>query len=245
VRLRRADGTEYQSQLTATMSGAIAQASRDAVFQPVTEKFRWLSNQIAYINLSRLQESDVPTILEQIANARALLLDLRIYPETGAARQLLLPRLTAQPAASLPMFLRFSNHPDFARRHLSPVPQFIQPVSPQLRMPMVVMSSRYSISNNEHVLGYLQSMRIPVLGEATYGINGNITLFRLAGGAERNGLSGYFTGMQVNQHDGSALIGRGIQPDIVVPVTAKGLRERRDVQLEAAQAYLEQRLARP
>jgi C-terminal processing protease CtpA/Prc len=143
------------------------------------------------------------------------------------------------------MFLRFSNHPDFARRHLSPVPQFIQPVSPQLRMPMVVMSSRYSISNNEHVLGYLQSMRIPVLGEATYGINGNITVFHLAGGATRNGLSGYFTGMQVNQHDGSALIGRGIQPDILVPVTAKGLRERRDVQLEAAQAYLEQRLARP
>jgi len=245
VKLRRADGIEYQSQLTATMSGAISQASIDDVFQPKTQTFRWLNNQIAYINLSQLQNHEVPAILEQLANARALLMDLRRYPDSSGAHHLLFPRLTAEPAASLPMFMRFSNHPDFARRYLSPVPQFVQPVSPQLTMPMVVMSSRYSISNNEHVLGYLQSMRIPVLGEATYGINGNITVFHLAGGATRNGLTGYFTGMQVNQHDGSALIGRGIQPDIVVPVTSKGLRERRDVQLEAAQVYLEQRLPRP
>lgn len=243
--LRRADGTEYQTQLTATMSGAIAQASREAVFQPLTEKSRALNNQLLYVNLARLQDSDVPAVLTQVQNARGLVLDLRLYPESSAAWRLFLPHLTAQAAPSLPMSYRFSNHPEFARRYQRAIPQFVQPIAPQLTMPAVVLSSRYSVSNNEHLLGFFQSMRIPVLGEPTFGINGNITLFRIAGGSERNGLSGYFTGMQVHQHDGSALIGRGIQPDLLVPVTAKGLREGRDVQLEAAQAYLEQRLARP
>ena len=112
-------------------------------------------------------------------------------------------------------------------------------------MPVVILSSRYSISQNEHALGYAQSIGIPVLGEATAGINGNVTSFHLLGGAENGGLSGMFTGMVVNQHGGSKFIGVGIQPDIPAPLTIEGIRQQKDVQLEAAVQYLNQRLAQP
>ena len=136
------------------------------------------------------------------------------------------------------MHFLYASHPDYLHRFRAPEPQFIQPQTPLLNLRSVVLSSRYSISNNEHLLGYLQSMAVPVMGEATYGINGNITQFNLLGGVNNNGLSGYFTGMQVSQHNGSRLIGRGIQPDLLVPVTASGLRAGRDEQLAAAQALL-------
>ena len=92
--------------------------------------------------------------------------------------------------SSLPMYYLFANHPEPQLRHQLRILQSRAGQSQALAMPVVVLSSRYSISQNEHALGYAQSIGLPVLGETTAGINGNITLFHILGGAERGGISG-------------------------------------------------------
>ncbi|NQY36536.1 MAG: hypothetical protein HRT37_16495 [Alteromonadaceae bacterium] len=79
---------------------------------------------------------------------------------------------------------------------------------------------------------------IPILGEPTYGINGNASFIHLLGGNKKDGVSVVFTGMKVTQHDGSLLRGVGIQPDILVPVSIDTIKQGEDTQLQKAIEYL-------
>lgn len=244
LQLKRVGGTEYQTTLLASESLDILQAVQDEVFQPKRPPFQWLTPEVAYVNLARTESADMTQTLSELQKARAIVLDLRAYP-TLASWLELLPRLTSRAVPSLPMYRRFANHPDYTQRYRQQSPQLLQPQAPWLHVPVVALSSRYSISRNEHLLGYIQSMGIPVLGEQTFGINGEVALFEIAGGAQSRGLTGYFTGMEVNQHDGSRLSGRGIVPTLQQEVTLAALQSGEDAQLAAAQRYLLQRLAQP
>ena len=83
---------------------------------------------------------------------------------------------------------------------------------------------------------------IPILGEPTYGINGNASFIHLLGGNKKDGVSVVFTGMKVTQHDGSLLRGVGIVPDIAVTLTIDAIKKGEDIQLQAAIDYLELQL---
>lgn len=243
LRLRRPNGTEYQTTLLASEPLDMLQQVQEQRFQPQGSQFAWLTPELAYVNLARTESADMAQTISELQKARAIVLDLRAYP-TLASWFELLPRLTSRPVASLPMYHRFVSHPDYSQRYRRQIQQQLQPQTPWLHVPVVALSSRYSVSRNEHLLGYIQSIGIPVLGEDTFGINGEVTLFEIAGGAQARGLTGYFTGMEVNQHDGSRLAGRGIVPDIPQPVTLAALQSGEDVQLVAAQRYLQQQLAK-
>lgn len=113
---------------------------------------------------------------------------------------------------------------------------------PFFDVPVIVLASRYSVSQNEHALGYVQDAGLPILGEATYGINGNVTNIHMLGGSDNGGLTVSFTGMKVTQHDGSLLRGVGIIPDIHVAVTIDSIVKGEDIQLNKAVEYLQQQL---
>ena len=241
--LRNAAGQLYQSTQLATQNGVFAREVYARLSQQQLPQFQQLNADVAYVNVSKTTPEQITTTLNQLRQSKAVVLDLRNYPESWEGWQSLLAYFAQQSMSSLPMYFHFANHPDPQLRYQSQIVQTRTAQTPRLTMPVVVLSSRYSISQNEHALGYAQSIGIPVLGEATAGINGNVTEFHLLGGVENGGLSGMFTGMMVNQHDGSRFIGVGIQPDIPAPLTIEGIRQQKDVQLEAAVNYLNQRLA--
>jgi len=243
--LRNATGQLVQSTQQATQNGLFAREVYARLSQQQLPQFQQLSADIAYVNVSKTAPDNLNSTLNQIRQSKAVVLDLRNYPQSWEGWQSLLAYFAPQSMSSLPMFYHFANHPDPQLRYTSRVLQTRASQGPRLTMPVVILSARYSVSQNEHALGYAQSIGIPVLGETTAGINGNITPFNLLGGADAGGLSGMFTGMVVNQHDGSPLIGVGIQPDIPAPLTIEGIRQQKDVQLEAAVRYLNQRLALP
>ncbi len=240
--LRNKSGQLYQSTQQANQNGIFAAEVSAKLSQRQLPQFQQLSPDIAYVNVSKTAPEHMESTLSQLRQSKAVVLDLRNYPQSWDGWQTLLSYFTRQSMSSLPMYYLFANHPEPQLRHQLRILQSRAGQSQALAMPVVVLSSRYSISQNEHALGYAQSIGLPVLGETTAGINGNITLFHILGGAERGGISGRFTGMLVNQHDNSRFIGVGIQPDIAVPLTVEGIRQQKDEQLDAAIRYLNQRL---
>lgn len=200
-----------------------------------------LDNQIHYVNLSALEAEDVEPMLEKITEAKAVVLDLRNYPNwqgwTG-----FLPHFADYPIKTLPLFYLFTTSPNQQVTSLVQSAQSFTNQAPFFNVPVIVLASRYSISQNEHALGYVQDAGLPILGEATYGINGNVTYLHMLGGSDNGGLTVGFTGMKVTQHDGSRLRGVGIIPDIHVAVTIDSIVTGEDIQLNKAVEYLQQQL---
>ena len=64
----------------------------------------------------------------------------------------------------------------------------------------------------------------------------------MLGGSSNGGLSTYMTATNAKQHDDSRLRGVGIIPDILVPITEETIRQQKDIQLEQAIVYLNEKL---
>jgi C-terminal processing protease CtpA/Prc len=71
------------------------------------------------------------------------------------------------------------------------------------------------------------------VGSSTDGANGEEIYVRIPGG-----LLARFTGMEIFHHDGRPLQQVGIQPDVLVRPTLRGLRAGKDEVLDRAVRYL-------
>jgi len=240
--LKNVNEIEYQITMFKT-ENAIGTfvATRSMLSYENSDKHRIINDNIHYVNVSELEGSDVNAIINLIDNAKAIVLDLRTYPNWQSWRGFL-AHFIDQPIHSLPMNKYQYSYPNQHGSTLIDVPQELEPATSIIDVPVIALASRYSISQNEHALGYVQDANIPILGENTYGINGNVTRIYLLGGAENTGLEISITGMKVTQHDGSLLRGVGIVPDIAVPLTIDAIKKGEDIQLQAAIDYLQLQL---
>lgn len=240
--LKNQSGDIYYSTQRSDMSLWIQSQAVSSLTFNGTPQYQELEGDIGYVNLAATLPADVAPTISKLRSKKAVVLDLRNYPEHWQGWSELITAFAGEPVDSGPMYYHFSNHPEPALRYRKRVPQTIYPQNPPMLQPMVVISSRYSISQNEHALLYAQNAGIPVLGEASFGVNGEITEYSIRGGFDLGGITGFFTGMEVTQNDHSPLLGVGIQPDLPVPLTVEGIRQQTDVQLEAARQYLLQQL---
>jgi C-terminal processing protease CtpA/Prc len=240
------DGKVYQtSQVSSYERFAIYSRARDQYAGRDDSITRDLGEGLYYINVSALQSEHRAEVDEVLSKAKGIVLNLRSYPATWDGWSDTLARLIDKNITSLPLYGHNPYRPDRMDTEITRIEQFIEPIRPKVSVPAVVLSSKFSISQNEHALGYVQSAGIPILGEATYGIDGNITYVSFsAHPKESDGFAIIFTGMEIRQHDQSQLIGVGIIPDIEVPRTIQGIRSGEDEQLTAAIAYLKDQIER-
>lgn len=209
---------------------------RDFYNLPLTQ---WLEPGLLYANLSdAVDDSAIRQVNAELSRAKGVVFDLRRYPKAFSMVELF-ARFSTQTVNSLPMRHLWPSGPDEAPRYL---------VSPQstpgigdLRIPALVICSRSSQSYNEHVLGYAQSAGLKIMGEPTSGANGNITTMTFS---QLPGFSITFTGMELRQHDLSRFHGVGILPDLLRPRTVESIRKGNDEVLEAAQAWVRERMPR-
>ena len=246
ITVRRADGQQSTVQVAAiNQQPSTPPNEADTDWHDIASKLPLLdpkADGTLYLNLSKLTQDDVPRAREALAQAKALVLDLRIYPVSFGAWFSLLGHLVDRPIHSLPLY----HHRPFApgpKVYRERVLQTIQPRSPYFKLPTVAIYSRFSQSQNEHALGFLQSAGVPLMGEPSSGANGNVTELRLLPDAQgKNPLATItFTGMEVTQHDGSRFMDVGILPDIQQGRSVAGVREQRDEVLEAALTWLRAR----
>jgi carboxyl-terminal processing protease len=220
IAVRRADGTLVRLSL-----------AREAARENPT-RWKMLAPRFGYLRLlefSKGASADIDRALTGLrdAGAAALLLDLRkngggLFDEGIAVASAFLPdgivameehRGTLTALDVLPNVRRFSG-------------------------PVVVLVSGFTASASEIVAGALQDNGAPLVGEKTFGKGTVQTIYTLRGGwGLRLTTSYYYT------RRGRSIDGRGLQPDVRIPLDEDLIQSPQDVQLQEATAVLQARLA--
>lgn len=201
----------------------------DAVDEIRPPKIGELEPGIFYVDLSRVMDADFDRVLPLLTAARGVIFDLRGYPQhlgTG-----FLAHLTSVPIQSARWNVPIITRPDHIIDDYNTSGRWdIRPLAPRVRGKLVFLTDGRAISYAESVMGIIEAYKIAeIVGEPTAGTNGNINPVDLPGGYRV-----VWTGMRVLKHDGSQHHGVGIQPTVRVSPTLRGIREKRDEQLEAA-----------
>ncbi len=184
-----------------------------------------------YVDLTRAGMSQVELALEKLAQAKAVVFDVRGYPTDAGAR--ILPHLMGSPEGDRWMHVAklvgpFGQSTGWASHGWN-----LKPAHPRLRGTIVFLTDGRAISYAESVMGYVADLKLgTIVGSTTAGTNGNVASFSVPGG-----FTVAFTGMRVTGHDGQTPHHlAGIKPDIVVTPSLDALRAGRDEVLERALA---------
>lgn len=148
--------------------------------------------------------------------------------------------LTASEMAGRFMNETFAYAQEFYRQRmpdrfwLSDVTRVVSPRAPYDDRPLVILTDARVVSSaEEFVLMLVDSGRAVSIGRTTAGGTGNPIGFLLADGGEAS-----FSTGDLHRVDGSRLEGAGIAPAISVTWTLDDVREGRDPDIAAAEAYL-------
>ncbi|WP_224363421.1 S41 family peptidase [Hyalangium versicolor] len=240
--LRRALGGPVDTTSTLTVRGADGQArqvtisrSRDNLGKEYTENgpaFRVLPGNVGLVRLGLLRAAEVPAMFEQLKGTRALVLDLRGYPQGlwGMAPYLNTRKATDANLALWNVVEGASQAMSFQMR--SPVTRGDVPL---YQGRTVTLIDERTISQAESVALLLEAVNgTTFVGSPSAGANGDITDFSLPGG-----INFLFSGAEIRHLDGAQLQCLGVQPHLRVRPTLQGLRAGRDEVLEAALRLLE------
>jgi C-terminal processing protease CtpA/Prc len=188
---------------------------------------------IWYVDVDRSTLKEYAAALPKLAKAKGIIFDLRGYPRLGLNAPL--ENLIDRDITGPPVFLPVVAYPDHKRvAFTSGRNMVIAPAQPRLRARATFLTDERAISAAENFLTMVRHYKLgTIFGSPTAGTNGNIRLVRLPGG-----YTVQFTGVKVVNFDGSTFHGRGVQPDIPVYPTHKGVLSDRDEVLETALSFL-------
>ena len=200
------------------------------------EILKVLPGNIGYADLDRLSFDMVDEMFEKFKNTKAIIFDMRGYP--NGVVWTIAPRLTNKQskAALFETPLVGHNLPD--EESSAKFFQKIQPTPPGKSIyqgQTVMLIDERAASQAEHSGLLLRAANgTKFVGSHTTGVNGEITTFTTPGAITIG-----FTGQSVKFPDGKQLQRIGLVPDIFVKPTVKGIRENRDEVLEKAIQFLE------
>ncbi len=202
---------------------------------------RILPGNLGYVDLTRLPVAEVDGMFEKLADTRAIVFDMRGYPQGTAWA--IAPRINTRNARIAAQFRRsqvsaFSLEEEEAGYHFSqPIPALPEGEA-KYTNPTVMLIDDRAISQSEHSgLFYETANGTKFIGTATAGANGDVTRLVVPGGIWIG-----FTGHDVRHADGRQLQRIGLVPHVEVAPTRAGLKAGRDEVLERAVAYLEETL---
>jgi hypothetical protein len=210
-------------------------------FNPASgQPLRLLAGTVGYADLSRLPVSGVDRMFERFASAKALILDLRGYPQgthgVVGARLAKTSEIAARilsPVVDAPDFgpQLFTPGAAMAARTFTETSQYIVPDgrAPYAGRVYVLVDERSISQSEQAALFYRAAAHATLVGSNTAGADGNYVMFFVPGG---EGFA--FTGSAVLAPDGTPIQGVGLTPDVRVTPTLAGLRAGRDEVLECA-----------
>ncbi|MBU3663819.1 MAG: hypothetical protein FGM41_11575 [Bacteroidetes bacterium] len=192
-----------------------------------TKTIEKLRDSIWYINLDKAEMSFIYEKLDSLAEAKAVIFDLRGYPAGNhAIIQHLLPKAEKAKWMHIPHYL----YPGAKPVNYTDIGWNLKPSKPKLKTKVIFITNGTAISYAESFMGYIEGYKLAsIIGEPTAGSNGNINIMQLPGAYAIS-----FTGMKVTKIDGSTLHGVGITPTIPMKRTVSRVREGRDELLEKA-----------
>jgi C-terminal processing protease CtpA/Prc len=202
--------------------------------------WRVLEGGIGYVDLRRLDASQIDEMLAALGKAPAIVFDLRGYPR--GVFWLLAPRLNTRGARvaarfGVPVVDSWGASSEWVGGASMVVHQAIAPPpgAPYAGRTVLLLDER-ARSQAEHTALFLRvAAGTTFVGSPTTGVSGDVTDVLLPGG-----VSVGFSGAAAEWPDGGQLQRRGVLPDVPARPTLRGLREGRDEVLEAALRYLQE-----
>jgi carboxyl-terminal processing protease len=236
LKVRDAAGKEFERDVD-------RQGYHDVVRMPLLD-FRMLPGNVAYVGLNDFSNNDLVKqwrdTLPKIANASALILDLRLNGggSSGIGYEVI-KSLVDRPVPTSRVMMRRYNPTDRARGTLMDWTELqagsFQPGDgPRYSGPVVVLSGPATFSAAEDFLvAWKNSGRGKIIGEPSGGSTGQPLGFALPGGG-----SARVCTKRDTFPDGTEFVGKGIAPEILVRPTLADVRAGKDTVLERALDFL-------
>jgi len=224
VRLRRGS-TTWHMKLPRTVA---AESYREGSQITAQRANGWLAPGIYYYNLATLKATLSPAEYQTLAQAKAVIFDIRNYPNTSLYS--LIPLLLNTPGkvslfSSLNML-----RPDQEDVRYAPGADYYKPAPQHLPGKIYFLTDAVTQSLPEGFLGAVRGLQLGTLvGRPTSGANGVVNTVVLPGGCTIS-----YSGMRVKNADGSRHHAIGIQPDVLVTPTLESVRKQQDLTLETA-----------
>jgi C-terminal processing protease CtpA/Prc len=194
--------------------------------------FRLLENGIGYVDLARLESSDVEPMFTMLEKSPSIIFDMRGYP--GEAVWEIVPRLNVRGAKMGAVFYEPFVSPGTLTRTYFEQP-FPATEKPLYRGKTVMLVDERTMSQAEHAALFFEAGNgTTFIGSQSAGTNGDITDLSLPGGFAVS-----FSGHDVRHADGRQLQRVGLMPTIEVKATVEGLRAGKDEVLERAITFLQ------
>jgi hypothetical protein len=217
------------SQLSASDHQALAEVRPAAIEE--------LRSNIWYVDLSRVERPQLERYISQLAEAKAVIVDLRGYPRSSAT--LLIRHLITQPDHALWMHEPELDSPFDRPVDFKSIGWGLVPEEPHIRANVIVMTDARAISYADSVLSYFSELKLAtIVGSRSAGANGDTQSFDTP--------SGYriiFSGLRVTRHDGRSKFDLlGTAPDIPVAPTVEGLHAGQDEVLAKALVIAEKQI---
>jgi len=191
----------------------------------------WIRKDIMYLNLAKDFTEHIMEVLAGSDSAKAIILDLRGYLNDQQVFDLpqifLKQRSTLNSRFYTPKIL----YPDYKNvSYLIEGEEDFEVPDHIIKADIYVLIDPSAQSASETLIGIFKDLKIATLiGQPTSGANGSLNSIWLPGGY----YVGY-SGMKVLNSDGSKHHVKGIEADIYVERTLKGIKEKRDEVLEKA-----------
>ncbi|HYO53229.1 S41 family peptidase [Archangium sp.] len=196
------------------------------------EPYRVLADSIGYVDLTRLQSSEVAAMFEKLKNTKAIVFDMRGYPN-GTAWPIA-PYLNTRKARHAAVFERNVVSADETVGRYKFLQELPKADVPLYRGRTVMLIDERAISQSEHTgLFFAAANGTTFIGSPSAGANGDITDLTLPGG-----ITMIFTGHDVRHVDGRQLQRVGLRPQVHVRPTLLGVQAGKDEVLDRALEYL-------
>lgn len=188
--------------------------------------YRLLDNNIGYITLMSIKDSDIPVIKKEFINTRGIIIDIRNYPSAFVPFT-----LGSFFSTSSAPFVKFThgniNNPgEFAFTDELVIPGTNNPYKGKL----IVLVNEFTQSQAEYTaMAFRAGDNTTIVGSTTAGADGNVSEIMLPGG-----LKTMISGLGVYYPNGEQTQRIGIVPDIEVRPTIDGIRKGKDELLEKA-----------
>lgn len=193
------------------------------------EKICKLNDDVYYVNLCEAQFVEIEREIDEIANAKGVIFDMRGYPNGNTD---VISYMIDKPVGSSKWLKPLIIYPDQEDvvGYDSTGRWSIEPKEPRIKGEMVFLTNENAVSYGESLMEIIEYNKLgEIIGSPTAGTNGNINPFTTLGD-----IKFWWTGMKVLKQDNSQLHLIGVQPTIQMKPTIKGIREGRDEILEKA-----------
>ncbi len=208
---------------------------RAPIVEPGRSNIEELENNIYYVNLSTAPMKEINGRIDDLAEAKGVVFDLRGYPNGNhqVICHLLREKDTSTAWMKIPQIIYPDQENIVGYRESG---WGLTTKQPRIQGKVVFLTDGRAISYAESFMSFIEHYKLgEIVGQPTAGTNGNVNVINLPGNFRVT-----WTGMKVVKHDGSQHHLIGIQPTVPAERTIKGVIEGRDEFLEKALEIINQ-----